>query len=77
LGQTVQAKRRGELAPATAPTIDDEVVAVAHEFFRWELARRLDKLEAGVDQLGWPAALAGLRAELAAESGEFDGRGVR
>ena len=60
-----------------SPTIDDQVQADAEEYVRWTLAERLDRLEAEVDLLGWPAVLAGLRAELGVELGELGGREAR
>jgi len=77
LNQTIEAKRRGQLAPAVSPTIDDQVQADAEEYVRWTLAERLDRLEAEVDLLRWPAVLAGVRAELGVELGELGGREAR
>jgi hypothetical protein len=70
LDRMIESKRAGRSAPVGgAVTIDDEVIAVADEIVRLELARRLDALEAAGAALGWAAAVAGLRAELGGRAG--------
>jgi hypothetical protein len=68
LDRMIEAKRSGRSAPLDGPvTITDEIRDLVHRITGLELADWLDALEAACAELGWEAALAGLRAELAPE----------
>jgi hypothetical protein len=78
LDRMIESARSGRYVPVDGPiSIDDEIIATANAIIRGELAGRVDRLEAEVAELGWEAALASLRAELAAVVAVPDGWGVQ
>jgi hypothetical protein len=82
LSSLVEAKRRGELTPVyNGPvTVDDQILELVDVLERLALAGKLDELEAACAELGWPAAIAAARAEVATareESLAIFARGAR
>jgi hypothetical protein len=78
LGQTIEAKRRGELTPAVAPRIDDEILELADHIVEMGLLRAFAAVEARAGEVGWEAAVGEYRRghRDAAEFVAGQGRGV-
>jgi hypothetical protein len=53
------------VAVAGPVTIDDEIIALSNALISSGVVEKLDELEAAVAELGWLAAVAAMRAEMA------------